>query len=100
MRLVSSAKKAGGIDCLYPDRDPRKTPWPLAVAVSHGVMVLSWMELQDEHQPPERIWLNPKLLNEHFERVQEEMQEGRGGMEPVQQVPMMDNEYTKGLKRR
>lgn len=99
MRLVSSAKRGGGVDCLYPDRDPRKAPWHLAVAVSHALTILSWMELQDEHQPPEAIWLNPGLLNEHFERVQAEMRES-SGREQVEQVPMMENEHTKGLRRR
>lgn len=87
------------MDCLYPDRDPRKAPWHLAAAVSHGLSVLGWMELQEKHQPPERIWLNPKLLNEHFERIQAEMDSESSGMEPVEQVPMMDNEMTKGLRR-
>jgi hypothetical protein len=100
MRVVSSAKRGGGVDCLYPNRDPREAPWFLVSAVSHALSVLGWMELQEKHQPPERIWLNTKLLNEHFERIQSEMHSEESGMEPVEQVPMMENEHTKGLKRR
>jgi hypothetical protein len=95
MRVVSSAKRGGGVDCLYPDRDPRKAPWHLAAAVSHSLAVLGWMELSEDMQPPESIWLNPELLNDHFERVL-----SKDGMERVEQVPMMENEATKGLRRR
>lgn len=100
MRLVSSAKRGGGIDALYPGRDPREAPWYLAAAVNHALAVLSWMELPDDQQPPESIWLNPKALNEHFERVTERIKgEGRGGMEPIEDMPMMQNELTAELRR-
>lgn len=98
IKLVSSAKRGGGIDALYPDRDPRKAPWHLVTAVNHALSVLSWMELPDESQPPEQIWLNPEALNAHFERISREAK-GSGGREPVEQVPMMENEYTSSLRR-
>jgi len=56
------------------------------------------MELTDEQRPPESIWLNAKALNDHFEVVAERMRSGTS-MEPVDDVPLMQNEYTAGLRR-
>ena len=97
MRVVSSARRAGGIGCMYPGQDLRTTPWPLATAVGHALSILGWMELPDDQQPPEAIWLHPRLLGEHFDRVRDRMARGPG-MEPVEDMPMMQNELTSGLR--
>jgi hypothetical protein len=61
------------------------------MAVSHALTVLSWMEMSDEDQPAEEIWLSPEDLAGHFASVRERHAAGSGGDE-VEQVPMWDNE--------
>ncbi len=47
--------------------------------------------------PPEQIWLDSEALNEHFERVRARHKKGSDS-EPIEDVPLMQNELTRGLK--
>lgn len=67
-------------------------------------MVLSFGEVPDDEQPPERIWLDDEALVSHWERVEEARAARYGGKssgtEPVPQAaPMQQNELTAGFKR-
>lgn len=98
IRLVSNAKRAGGIDALYLGRDPQRTPWYLTTAISHALTVLGWYELPDTDRPPERIWLDDAALNDHFHSVQERYR-GDGGDSQWQAIPdqeLEQNEFTRG----
>lgn len=72
------------------------------MAVSHALSVLGWLELSEEDQPPEEIWLNGELINAHFEVVAERYKTqaaGAGSSEAVPDPEMTENELTKGLRR-
>lgn len=64
--------------------------------------VLSWMEMPDEDQPPEHMWMNDKMIGDHFDLVRQRYKEkysGGDGMESVPEAgtPMQDNEYVSRL---
>lgn len=61
--------------------------------------VLAWLEMAEEDQPPESIWLNDEELNEHFERVKRRYQDKASGMETVPEADMQDNEFVQRLMR-
>lgn len=53
--------------------------------------------MPDEDQPPEDIWLNAKLLNEHFDNLARSRRtESDSG--DVEVVPMVQNELTASLR--
>lgn len=55
------------------------------------------MEMSDEDQPPERIWLDDEALADHFERVRERYRSGSSS--DREEVPDLEqNELTKGLR--
>lgn len=53
--------------------------------------------MPDDDQPPESIWLNTEALEEHFARVRRKYESKSGGMEPVPEASMQDNEFTAAL---
>lgn len=55
------------------------------------------MELPDEDQPPEHIWLNSEEVSAHFKAVMQRHKSGGGGAEEVPQAPLEQNELTRGL---
>jgi hypothetical protein len=64
--------------------------------------VLSWLELPDEDQPREAIWLNDEALDEHFAKVKERYaSKAGGGMEdvPAAGAQMQDNEITRAFMK-
>lgn len=67
--------------------------------MSHALSVLSWMELPEDEQPPESIWLNPELLNDHFESLAAKRKAQASGTETVEDAPMLQNEITKSWRR-
>ena len=56
------------------------------------------MEMTEEDQPPEEIWLDGERLAAHFEAVREKYQSRASGSE-VAQEDMTENEAVKGLRR-
>lgn len=59
--------------------------------------VLGWLEMSSDDQPPEAIWLDNEALDAHFTAVKAKYQVSRSG-EEVEQVPLEQNELTKGLR--
>lgn len=55
--------------------------------------------MREEDQPPEHIWLDDEAVTEHFARVKERWASGSSGMEPIEEVPLEQNETTRGLRR-
>jgi hypothetical protein len=96
LRVVSTAKRGGGIDALYFDRDPRRTPWYLVTAIGHALAVHGWLELPDDDQPPQSIWLDTEALIDHFDRIRERHK--NPGMESVDDGPLSQNDLTKQFK--
>lgn len=66
--------------------------------MSHALSVLSWLELQEEDQPPEEIWLDPEKLELHWEDVKARWAAKSGGEEPLEERPMWDNDLAKGWR--
>lgn len=46
-------------------------------------MVLSFGETPDDDRPPEAIWLNPGLLNDHWDKVRSRYKAKAEGMAPI-----------------
>jgi hypothetical protein len=64
--------------------------------------ILSWMEMTEEDQPPEEIWLNSEAISEHFDHVRQRYRDkSGGGMESVPEAgtEMQDNEFVKSLMK-
>jgi len=60
------------------------------------------MELSDEDQPPEEIWLDPEALTAHFADVKERWKAGSSGgkdWERIEDAPMTENELAKEWRR-
>jgi hypothetical protein len=55
--------------------------------------------MREEDQPPESIYLDDEALSEHFDRVREKYSSSSTDREPIEQVPLEQNEATKGLRR-
>lgn len=53
--------------------------------------------MSSDDQPPESIWLNNEALDAHFEAVKEKYRNPHGADEQ-EQVPLEQNELTKGLR--
>jgi hypothetical protein len=66
------------------------------VAIRHALAVLGWMELPEDDQPPETIWLDGEAIAEHFERVNDRYKAKSQGMEVVEDLEQ--NQLTKGLR--
>lgn len=97
--MVSGAKSAGGLVTLYPNGNIADAPWPLVEAVAHALTILGYYEMQDDDRPPQTMWMDPEALSVHFEQVRQKYAAKAGGnWEPVQDVPMVENELTKGLR--
>ena len=64
--------------------------------------VLSWFEhYTGDEVPPRWMWLDDEALNEHFDEVRSKHSSGdTDGREPVEDRPMMQNELTRGLRKR
>ena len=59
------------------------------------------MELEEADRPPEQIWLQPELLDAHFQRVRNRHEAKKGGMEPIEDDDsMMQSDLTRGLIRK
>ncbi len=100
LRLVSSAKRGGGDNALYPRGDPARAPWFLVVAVSHALTILGYAELPEDSRPPEEIWLDDEALGEHFDSVRARLKESSsGGWEAVPGATEEQNEITRAFKR-
>jgi hypothetical protein len=57
------------------------------------------MEMRDEDQPPEQIWLNPEALDAHFDWVKDKYRSKAEGVETVGDPGSWDqNEATKGMR--
>ena len=63
---------------------------------------MSWMELPEEDQPPQQIWLDSEAVSEHFERVQAKYKSTADGTEAVEDPdnPLVSNELTASLRKR
>jgi hypothetical protein len=64
--------------------------------------VLGWLEMQEEDQPPQEIWLDSEKLELHFQAVRERYQsESNGNTEKVEEPEggMMENELMKGWRK-
>ncbi len=62
--------------------------------------IMSWMEMAEEDQPPESIWMNDEAIAEHFENVKRKYTEKASGMESVPEgTEMQDNEIVRQLMR-
>lgn len=96
--MVSAAKAAGGLASLYPNGDSVNAPWPVSMAVSHALAILSWMELPEEDRPSETIWLEPEMLEHHFNEVKARWADRSGGKELEGQNTLVENDLTKGLR--
>jgi hypothetical protein len=55
------------------------------------------MEMTDEDQPPEAIWLDSEALESHFDAVRSKYRNPAGG-EEMEMVPLEQNELTRGLR--
>jgi hypothetical protein len=82
------------LQALLVEGDIGKSPWYLNVAIGHAATILGWMELPDDKRPPEDIWLQSELLEDHFDRVFPKNE----SEERAEKVPMMSNELTKGIR--
>lgn len=96
--MVSAAKAAGGLAALYPKGNAAEAPWPLAQAISHALSVLNWMELPEDDRPPEFMWLEPEMLQGHFDEVKRRWADKAGGNGGDVAPPMQENELTKGMR--
>lgn len=62
--------------------------------------MLGWLEMKEEDQPPETIWLNPEAIQGHFESVKEKYAAQSAGTEVVDDPgDYTENEAVKGLRR-
>lgn len=66
--------------------------------MSHALSVLGWLEMTEDDQPPEEIWLDPEAIAAHFETVREKYEQKAQGVE-VPEGDLADNEITRGLRR-
>jgi hypothetical protein len=96
---VRLARDMGTVRELFP-RWFSDLPHTLFEAIRLAFMFLGFEELPNDEQPPKRIWLNPKLLKEHFEHVkrkrEQEMKGGSSGWDTHIEDPV-DNDAAKGL---
>jgi hypothetical protein len=60
--------------------------------------VLGWLEMGEDDQPPERIWLDVEALDAHFTAVKERYRSPSAAGEEMESVPLDQNELTKGLR--
>jgi hypothetical protein len=98
VRLV---RDTGSVRELLPAgfKDLRDLPYTLFEAIRMALMFLGFEELPDEERPPKRIWLNAKLLKEHFEavkRARKAAYSGSGDSSREIEDPV-ENEAAKGL---
>lgn len=62
--------------------------------------MLGWLEMKEEDQPPEAIWLDPEAIQGHFEKVKEKYEAQSAGNEVVSESgDYAENEAVKGLRR-
>lgn len=45
-------------------------PYPMFNAIRNALGFLAFDELPSDERPPRDIWMEPKLLNEHFKKVE------------------------------
>lgn len=76
-------------------------PWDLTCALRHADQILDWHEnLPEDELPPEWMWRFDAELNDWFDQVKEKRDEKYGSRsDDREQVPLMDNEYTAGLRK-
>lgn len=70
--------------------------------MNHALQLIGFMELPEEDRPPERIWRNPKRLNEHFDAVRHRYAAKSRGETPLDSGDgggEMQNPATAGLRR-
>ena len=68
------------------------------MAISHALTVLGWYELPADDQPDESIWLDSEALDDHFRRIKDRYSRD-SGMEPIEDVPDAQNEFTRDLRK-
>lgn len=79
--------------------DISELPYPHFDAINRALTFLTFEELPKKDQPPKKIWLDNEKLNEHFERVRRDREEGnKEGIEGPIDDPVQ-NDLTKGIKR-
>ena len=70
--------------------------------VNMALQVISWFEnLPRKEQPPRSIWWSDRLLDAWFKNVEDDrnaMTGKRSTYEDADDVPMMSNELTEGLR--
>lgn len=57
------------------------------------------MELPDEDQPDERLWLDPDGLEQHFADVRSRRESKSSGREPIESGDAVQNQFTAALRR-
>ena len=64
-------------------------------------MIMGYYEMPEEDRPPEAIWLQGKLLTEHFDRIKAKYKAKASGMEPIEVMggETIQNPFTAGIKR-
>jgi hypothetical protein len=97
---VRIARDFGTVAELYPPgiTDLREVPAMWFDAIRRALIFISWQEnLEEEEQPPRRIWLDDEQLKEHFAAVKQRRKERfeiKGGGEIENPV---ENEAAKAL---
>lgn len=99
--MVSTAKAGGGIQTLYPNGDVRNSPWYLGQAITQALTVLGFMELREEDQPAEELWLDPDALALHFDAVKARWKGDSGPeWESIDNTSMQENDFAKEIRKR
>jgi len=66
--------------------------------VNHALALLGWLEMPEQDQPPESIWLDEAALAQHFQDIRERYQ-SEGAGDAVEDRPMVENDLVRGLRR-
>lgn len=88
------AKRCGGIDSLYPNRDMLNCPHDLSMAITGALITLGYLELPEDEAPDESIWHHPERMEEWWEAVKERRK--NPDMVPIENesADMTQNEVT------
>lgn len=97
--MVRTAKSCGDATTLWPTGIDRAVdvPCDLVAAIGHAQMILSWHENRPAKEiPPEWMWPFDGLLEDWFNKVDEERKDKSSSSSDDDSAPMMQNQLTKG----